>query len=353
MKSNVLVISVSNNAKGGVASVVTTFMKNDFLNDLYNIHYFHSNDPSGKFKKHWSFLLAIIYFPFLLLLNRFDVAHIHGSLKGSFTRKSYFLFWLRVFSIPTIYQCHAAEVEQFFNGLSHAKRNIVVKIFKKYQLCLCLGTSWVKKFETLTYRDWEVLFNPVPELTLNKEKHSTCNFSFMGELSDRKGIKDLIHAFAKAENDNARLLVAGNGDVNSLVTLCSELGISEKVEFLGWINKEQKLDLLARTDVVVLPSYAEGLPMSILEAMSVGIPVITTPVGAVEDAITHNEHGLLVQPGNIAQIADALSELDHDSNKRTQLGEAAKIKFLKCFQDDVVAEALSDYYQQLIDGVKK
>lgn len=353
MKSNVLVISVSSNAKGGVASVVSTFMKNDFLNNLYNIHYFHSHDPSGKFKKHFSLLLAIVYFPFFLLSNRFDVAHIHGSLKGSFARKSYFLFWLRVFSIPAIYQCHAAQVEKFFNGLNTNQKEHIINTFKKYQLCLCLGTSWVKKFQTLTNRNWNILFNPVPELTLTKKKHSTCNFSFMGELSERKGIKDLIHAFAQSENKNARLLVAGNGDVDSLVMLCSELGISEKVEFLGWINKEQKLDLLARTDVVVLPSYAEGLPMSILEAMSVGLPVITTPVGAVEDAITHNEHGLLVQPGNINQIAVAISELTNDTGKRVQLGEAAKVKFLKCFKDDVVAKTLSDYYQQLIDGAKK
>lgn len=353
MSKKVLVISVSNKAKGGVASVVTTFMGNDFLNNLYDIYYFHSHDPRGKLRKYLSLLLAIIYFPFLLLTNRFDVAHIHGSLKGSFVRKSYFLFWLRVFSIPAIYQCHAAQVDTFFNKLSYKQKININKTFSKYHLCLCLGDNWLKKFQTLTDRNWSILFNPVPEIILTKIEHSTCNFSFMGELSERKGIKDLIHAFAKSENKDARLLIAGNGDVESLVALCNELGISEKVEFLGWINKEQKLDLLARTDVVVLPSYAEGLPMSILEAMSVGLPVITTPVGAVEDAITHNEHGLLVNPGNVAQISDALSELAHDSNKRTEFGEAAKAKFLKCFKDDVVAKTLSDYYQQLIAKVEK
>ncbi|MDN3473543.1 glycosyltransferase family 4 protein [Pseudoalteromonas sp. APC 3355] len=353
MKSKILVISVSNKAKGGVASVVTTFMNNDFLNKEHDIEYFHSHNPSGWGNKYFSLLISAIYFPFLLLFKRFNVAHIHGSLKGSFQRKSYFLFWLRLFSIPTIYQCHAAQVDNFFYNLNSKQKSRVINTFKKYELCLCLGSSWVKEFERLTDRNWNVLFNPVPEIKLNKVQHDTCNFTFMGELSQRKGIKDLLNAFALSPCDNARLLIAGNGNIQEIHDLCSTLKIADKVEVLGWIDKEQKLELLSRTDVVVLPSYAEGLPMSILEAMSVGLPVITTPVGAVEDAITHNVHGLLVQPGNIEQISDALNELTHNIDKRIQFGKAAKGKFLECFKDDVVAKSLSNYYQKLIIRAEK
>ncbi|TMP50784.1 glycosyltransferase family 1 protein [Pseudoalteromonas sp. S201] len=350
MKQKVLVISVSCKGLGGVASVVSTFMNNDFLNSKYNINYFYTNKPGNKFKKLFSTLYAFVSFPFLLIFNNYKVAHIHG---GSVLRKSYYALWLKLFGIPIIYQNHAANLDSFYTNAVGVKKAYISYIFSLYDLRLCLGSYWENTLNKVMDKKWDVLYNPVPELHLNNTAHDTCNFTFMGELSERKGIKDLIHAFAKSENDNARLLVAGNGDVDSLVTLCSEIGISEKVEFLGWINKEQKLDLLARTDVVVLPSYAEGLPMSILEAMSVGLPVITTPVGAVEDAITHNEHGLLVNPGNIAQISSALSELAQSSDKRTQLGEAAKVKFLKCFKDDVVAKTLSDYYQQLITKAEK
>ena len=350
MKHKVLVISVSSRGKGGIASVVGTFINNDVLNSKYNINYFYTNKPSNKLKKLVSSLCAFASFPFLLIFNNYKVAHIHG---GSVLRKSYYALWLKLFGIPIIYQNHAANLDSFYSNAVGIKKIYLSYIFNLYDLRLCLGSYWKNTLNKVMDKKWDVLYNPVPELHLNNTTHDTCNFTFMGELSERKGIKDLIHAFAKSENDNARLLVAGNGDVDSLVTLCSELGISEKVEFLGWINKEQKLDLLARTDVVVLPSYAEGLPMSILEAMSVGLPVITTPVGAVEDAITHNEHGLLVNPGNVAQISSALSELAQSLDKRTQLGEAAKVKFLKCFKDDVVAKTLSDYYQQLIAKAEK
>lgn len=350
MKKKVLVISVSNNGRGGVASVVTTFMNNDVLNNEFDINYLHSHNPRGKLIKYTSMLKAYFTFPFFLLFHDFHVAHIHGSLKGSFVRKYYFLIWLRIFSIPTIYQCHAALVTKFFTSLSPRKLSVFQSAFGKYQLRLCLGSSWVSHFSRLTHQDWEVLFNPVPELTLQKITHEDCNFTFMGELSERKGIHDLLNAFSQVKSENSRLLIAGNGDIDSLKVLCDEIKILNKVEFLGWINNEQKLELLAKTDVVILPSYAEGLPMSVLEAMSVGLPVITTPVGAVEDAITHDVHGLLVEPGNIPQISQAITELSDNASKRKALGDEAKVKFLSCFKDDVVAKDLAGYYNRLIEG---
>ncbi|MFT6918365.1 MAG: glycosyltransferase involved in cell wall biosynthesis [Cognaticolwellia sp.] len=351
IKKKVLVISVSNTAKGGVATVVTTFMNNDFLNNEYDMQYFHTHSPNGKLNKNFSLFKACLIFPFMVCFGRFDIAHIHGSLKGSFARKSYFLFWLRLFSIPTIYQCHAAQAKKFFNSLSDKQYLRVLKTFRKYQLCLCLGSNWVQELELLTSRQWNILFNPVAEHSLVRTDHITCNFTFMGELSGRKGIVDLINAFALTSNDNSRLLIAGNGDTRSLQKLCSELDISHKVEILGWVDKQQKINLLKRTDVVVLPSYAEGLPMSILEAMSIGLPVITTPVGSVQDAITHNVHGLLVEAGNVSQITSAINELSYDIDKRVRLGNMGKVKFLENFKDDVVAKKLSEYYKELIRSI--
>lgn len=348
MKESILVISVSNLAKGGVATVVTTFMKNELLNSKFNIHYFHSHNPKNFLTKWMSFFLSCIYFPILLLKNNFSVVHIHGSLKGSFIRKSYFLIWVKLFRIPIIYQCHAAEAYQYFNSKNEFQLRIINRIFSLYTLRLCLGSKGLKLFEDKTNMDWNILYNPVRTLNLSPKSDSNCHFTFMGELSKRKGIVDLIKAFSLSKNDNAKLFVAGNGDIDALRKTCTKLGIENKVEFLGWINESEKLDLLAKTDVVVLPSYAEGLPMSILEAMSAGLPVITTPVGSVEDAITNKKHGLLVEPGNIDDLRSALDELTSDKEKRECYGSNAKTKFHQNFEDHVVAKKLSQYYTSLI-----
>lgn len=348
MKDKILVISVNNLAKGGVASVVTTFMQSEYLNSNFDIHYFHSHDPKNFITKWISWIISVIYFPFLLLSGKFRVAHIHGSLKGSLFRKSFFLLWLKLFKVPTIYQCHAAQVEKYFNSKSEFQLKVIRVIFSLFTLRLCLGKKSVGLFEDKTNSKWDVLFNPVPDITVLREKQDTCNFTFMGELTKRKGIDDLLEAFSQCNNEHARLLVAGNGDIDTFKERCRTLGIENKVDFLGWINNSEKLQLLAKTDVVVLPSYAEGLPMSILEAMSVGLPVITTPVGAVEDAITARTHGLLIEPGNINDLCSALNELISDNEKREYLGNNAKSKFKQYFEVDVVAKKLAEYYTELI-----
>lgn len=348
MKDKILVISVSNLAKGGVASVVTTFMKSEYLNSHFDLKYFYSHDPKSFISKWFTFFISCLYFPFLLLKGNFKVAHIHGSLKGSFLRKSYFILWLKAFRIPTIYQCHAAEVKEYFNSRNSWQLRIIKKIFSLCSLRLCLGSNGVNLFEEKTHQKWNILFNPVPELEISKKTHNTCNFTFMGELSQRKGIHDLLKAFSLSNYQNAQLFVAGNGDIDDLQSRCRELKIENNVTFLGWINNTEKKKLLAKTDVIILPSYAEGLPMSVLEAMSVGLPVITTPVGSVEDAITDHEHGLLVKPGDIDGIQSAINELISDKEKRNVFGNNAKLKFHQYFEVPVVAKTLAEYYTSLI-----
>ncbi|WP_278182571.1 glycosyltransferase family 4 protein [Vibrio misgurnus] len=345
MKPKVLVISVSYNGQGGIATVVNTFMHNKYLNSRFDMHYRCTNNPGSNIIKLISTLYLMFLFPFVLLFNNFDLAHIHG---GSVIRKSYYTLWLKFFRIPVIYQNHAANFDVYYKKANIIKRNYLNYVFSLYDIRLCLGFFWMNTLQELTGRKWNILYNPVSEINLIKRHNERCNFTFIGELSKRKGIKDLIYAFALQDIKNAHLLIAGNGDVKQLSELCSNLGILDKVEFLGWVNHEQKLDLLTRTDVVVLPSYAEGLPMSILEAMSVGLPVITTSVGAVGDAVTHNIHGLLVQPGDIEQISLALNDLASNIDKRIKLGKAAKLKFNECFSEDVVAKDLACFYYKLI-----
>lgn len=341
----ILVISVPNYAKGGVASVVSTFMKNNYVNSRYSIRYYFTHESGGSLKKHLSFFYFLVRFPFFLLCNDFDGAHVHGSLKGSFFRKACFLFWLKIYKIPVVYQCHAAQVDDFFSN--SLKKYIVNKIFKQYDLRLCLGNCWKSNFENITGLKWNVLHNPVATFPFEKSQHEEFNLVFMGELSKRKGIRDLIEAFSLVKNDNAKLYVAGSGDIDGLTDFCNELGVKNRVEFLGWIDSEQKGSLLSIADVVVLPSYAEGLPISILEAMSASVAVITTPVGAIGDAITHDINGLLVPPGNIYELASAINVLGSDKAKRLELATLGKEKFDELFHEDVVAQKLLGFYELL------
>ncbi|ENM5862799.1 glycosyltransferase family 4 protein, partial [Vibrio mimicus] len=259
----------------------------------------------------------------------------------------------KIYNIPVIYQCHAAQVDSFFSN--EIKKRLVNKIFQQYDLRLCLGNFWKDKFEKITKLEWNVLPNPVAKFSFDKIEHDSFNLLFMGELSNRKGIKDLIQAFVLVKHENAKLYIAGNGDIKRLMELCNKLGINDRVEFLGWIDSIKKSDLLSIADVVILPSYAEGLPISVLEAMSANIAVIATPVGAVSDAITHNVNGLLVTPGKIDELADAINDLGYDKEKRQKFAELGRKKFNESFHEDIVAHKILEFYDRLTNecGVSK
>ena len=109
----------------------------------------------------------------------------------------------------------------------------------------------------------------------------------------------------------------------------------------------QRTELLATASIYVLPSYAEGLPISILEAMSAGLPVVTTPVGGIPEAITDGEEGLLVPTGNAEALSDAIQRLLSDSELREAMGSRGQAKFDTCFNANVVLPQLESMYRDL------
>lgn len=349
MKKKILVVSVSPKARGGVATVVNTLKGSHTLNSKFDVEYFSSHDPSTLLGKVISPFISYLVFPFKAFNT--DLVHVHGSMKTSFFRKSPYLFMARLLGKPVIYHMHAASVENYFSRIPDWKSQLVGKLFSYYDLRLCLGTPWVSKLEGLTSSTWRVLHNPMKP-GFRSEHHvkgnSTTSYVFLGELSKRKGITDLLNAFAKAvvSSSSIKLSVAGNGDIDGLKAKCKELGIEDKVDFVGWIGAEDKHRLLMGSDVVVLPSYAEGLPMSVLEAMSYGKVVITTPVGATEDAIQHNVNGILVQPGDIDALASAISRTANEDV--SSLAEQAYLDFNQQFHVEKIADRLADYYQELL-----
>lgn len=142
-----------------------------------------------------------------------------------------------------------------------------------------------------------------------------------------KGSFELIKAFAElsvSDKENTELILAGNGDLKTANQLVTDLKIQDKITILSWISPEQRDELLAGADAFILPSYNEGLPMSMLESMAWGLPVIVTPVGGIPEVITHKQNGLLVEPGNKNQLIQAIQDLIKDEDLRISLGTAGR-----------------------------
>jgi len=172
---------------------------------------------------------------------------------------------------------------------------------------------------------------------------------FLGKICAKKGAWDLLEAAAcvKKHIPNVRVMFAGNGEMNELNTRAAALGIESAVDVRGWIEGRAKMQMMAECAVVVLPSYTEGLPMTVLEAMATGAPIVATKVGGIPDVVEDGVDGLLVEPGDIVGLAHALEQLLASSALRAKLSLAAKSKVVERFTPQRIIPTIEGLYREL------
>ena len=160
-------------------------------------------------------------------------------------------------------------------------------------------------------------------------------------------MSDLIAALAALPPDlpRWRLTFAGGGDLPHYQEAVRKAGLAGRVAFLGWVDQARVQRLLAEADVLVLPSYHEGLPLVILEALGAGTPVVATTVGAIPQFLRAGEDALLVTPGDRADLTDSLARLIRDPASRQRLGDAGRATYERIFSLDAFKRNLLAIYR--------
>lgn len=179
---------------------------------------------------------------------------------------------------------------------------------------------------------------------------------YLGQLSRKKGVFDLFDALTSLEIDGSRvrLLLAGSWlDPAQAIEAAACIGALQAegidVEEHGVADDALKARLLGSTDLFVLPSLAEGQPLTILEAMAGGLPVVATRAGGVPDLVVDGETGVLVEPGNVPALREALQALARNGEERRRMGRAARIRYLERFTDDRLAERLVSAFRDVAE----
>ena len=330
--------------KGGISSVLATYSEN-----FAPFHYLPTNSQRGTIPGLFRVAGTIIRMPLERLKGR-KIAHFHYAVGKSWIRKSFLMSWARILGFKVVAHCHAAEMKLFT-----AKKGIpkIKKVLDKASANIVLSKSWESFFSNVIKCGNIHIVNNIVVPPLNTEintKHSSVCFLFMGAIGDRKGIFDALEAVSnlKKQGLKLKLVVGGNGEIDRFHNEVKRLDIQDIIDFRGWISDADKKNAIADCDVLILPSHNEGLPISILEAMSYGKAVLSSPVGGIPEIITNGVNGFLVTPGNVDEIETAMKTYIENPSLTEKHGEAS-LPIIEKFYPQVVGAQLAEIYSAILE----
>lgn len=321
----ILVIGPSpTRSKGGMATVISEIRDDRKLSEKYDIDVFASYIDGRKLKK--ACFTVFAFLKFCLTKRNYDIYHIHAASRTSTFRKGFYVRAAKKWGKKVIFHVHGAQYMEFYREISDRKKSKVIRILKAADLVIALSQDWKNKFdETFGLTNCVVLENGIdterlaPAIT-SPEAHQN-SFVALGRLGNRKGTYDLVGAveLAVKSNPNIKLYLAGDGEVEQVRQLVQQKKLTKNIEVVGWADFEKKLELLQHVSTVVLPSYNEGLPMSILEGMACGKAIISTKVGAIPEVVKP-DNGILIDAGDVEALASAMVRCTTDLKMISLMG---------------------------------
>jgi glycosyltransferase involved in cell wall biosynthesis len=287
---------------------------------------------------------ALKRFALLVARNGRVLVHLHLSARGSLLRDGAFAALAAAARCPVIVQLHGGGFERAHGA---PMRQIL-----EGATCVIAPSESLRAWVRSCARNANAVCLPVPVPTPapGPELAARPNvILFLGRLAPAKGIYDLLEAvagIARAVPD-LRLVCAGHGERVAVARYAERLGIADAVKFTGWVGPSGKRALLETAAVLALPSYAEGMPVSVLEAMSAGVPVVASAVGGVPEALVDGVSGCLVAPGDKASLGRHLRRLLEDRALGARLGAAARESARLRFAPERAVPRLEEVYARL------
>jgi len=295
----------------------------------------------------------------LLQDKSIEIVHIHGAAYGSFYRK--FLIFLTsryLFGKKTIYHVHASEFKKFYEGSGYLGKKLIACMVENADVLICLSKSWETYFNThFSVKRIEILDNIV---NLADQQHKDyidsgpvrpLRLLFLGLIGHRKGVFDLVDMVRQNKavlQGRLEVIIGGNGEVDKLNDYIRQHQLESLVRFEGWVSGDHKHRLLSESDLFVLPSYNEGLPISILEAMSYQLPILSTPVGGTPEIVQHGLNGFLFEPGDKKALFQFLMNFVDRPKLIAQMGQESE-RISKRYSPVTVIPQLLDIYKSILN----
>lgn len=292
--------------KGGVAQVVNLYSQ--FFETFYHVS---TTNPTNKFNKILLFFTAYLKTIFYFTTKKISIVHIHTASYNSFYRKKHFINLSKCFNKKIILHIHGGGFKDFYK--SNPEK--IKKYLLKCDEIVALSENW-KVFLTkeIGLNNVTVIPNIIdyPKNKIkNIEQKSKTNILYLGGISKNKGFFDICTAVIDNidffRTNNIIFTIAGAGNKGSIDSVYSKA--LNYMDFVGFISGEKKSNAYKNADIYILPSYIEGVPLSVLEAMSYKLPIIATNVGGIPDVLKDGINGYMINPGKPNEIFNAIKRM--------------------------------------------
>lgn len=353
LSNKILMVGVyyKHHAPGGMAAVIQYYSQY-----IENLNYVSSWKLTNIIGRIWYAGSAMFCVASKLLLDRnVKILHIHTAADTSFYRKMIFTKMGKIFGKKVILHMHSSRFKDFYNEQNERKKKSILQGLMKPDKLLVLSQSWKEWFQNIGIpaEKIEILHNITETpIKLPYELDGKMHLLFLGELGQRKGVFDLLKGIANHKEsfkNKIILRIGGNKNEDKLKKFILDNDLSDFVFFEGWVSGNKKKELLNWADIYVLPSFNEGLPIGILEAMSYGCAIISTPVGGIPEVVIPNKNGLLVEAGNSESIAKAINTLIEKHNLDSYRQESLRI--VEPYLPNPVIQHLKEIYNQLLTNL--
>lgn len=343
----IVMLGTDMRSPGGMTAVAQAYVDGGLFNQ-WPLRYLATYYRAGVADKLLTAACALMRFAVWLLAGRVCAVHAHVAGRGSFWRKSVFLLLGAAAGARTVFHLHDGSFPAWYAGRSSLARHVVRWVLRRMDRVVVLTEGWQTTIATIEPRArLAVLRNPVA-LPAKKKSPAEGQVLFLARLWKDKGIYDLLDAAVMLHDrvPSLHLVCAGDGELEVVREHARRLGLLGQVSLPGWVDGEAKDRLFEHASVFVLPSYFEGLPMGVLEAMAWGVPVIASNVGGVPEALG-DEAGLMFPPGDVKAIAERLERVLGDAALRQRMGDAGRRRAAALFGREQVLAEVGELYTQL------
>ena len=350
----VLMIGNHPSNKGGMTSVINQIRNHRWTDEGIELSFIPTYYPGNPIRKTLCFAASYTRILWRFITAKPDIVHMHMSYKGSFSRKNAVHRLCKAFHVKDIIHLHGSEFAKWYDSADSKLKAEIQKLLEECSCFIVLGEKWKEVIRRIApAANVRIISNgiEVPKETVCWNDNR-CQVLYLGVLIPRKGVSDLIDAVSvlnrNGELKNQVFVIAGTGEEEEkLKNQTEEAGLNGIVQFAGWVSGEKKDELLRSSQILVSPSYNEGLPISILEAASYGMPIVSTDVGDISAVVRDGKNGILIKPGDTDALAKGIENVSNRDTFSRMSAESRKI-IEENFSIDVFLRNIRQAYEECL-----